>query len=170
MVQFACFLIRKISVKLMWRSYIHLCLLQNFLRDRSMFWNYIGDGEIRVPHHFLKMSPYIQFVVGESLGSLWVLWILFLSSTNLFIESFLKILYELSICFDTIPSNYRPKKRHAYFTHSRSDKIDHLRLRGPISYCKTKNRAHVFVFVKGIHFQCLLEIKLTTGCDKNVIV
>ena len=82
----------------------HLCLLQNFLRGRSMFWNYIGDGKIRVPHHFLKMSPYIQFVVGESLDSLWVLWILFLSSTNLFIESFLKILYELSICFDTIPS------------------------------------------------------------------
>ena len=29
--------------------------------------------------------------------------------------------------------------------------ITALRLRSPISYCKTKNMAHVFVFAKGIH-------------------
>ena len=46
------------------------------------------------------------------------------------------------------------KKRYVCFTHLRSDKIDLLRLRSPISYCKTKNIAHVFVFAKGIHTRC----------------
>ena len=32
--------------------------------------------------------------------------------------------------------------------------ITALRLRSPISYCKTKNMAHVFVFAKGIHTRC----------------
>ena len=51
-------------------------------------------------------------------------------------------------------------KPHGYFTHYRSDKIDLLRVRSPISYCKTKYIAQVFVFVKGIHFQCWFDIKL----------
>ena len=89
--------------------------VDRLLRDRSISWNYIGDGEIRVSHHLLKLSPYIQFVAGESLGSLWVLWIFSYGQT--FYRVSLKILYKLSICLDTIPSNYRPKKRHVYFTY-----------------------------------------------------
>ena len=49
-----------------------LNFLKNFLSDRSVFWNFIGNGEIRVSYHVLKRSPYIKFAVGESLGCLWV--------------------------------------------------------------------------------------------------
>ena len=32
----------------------HLCLLQNFFTDRSMLWNYIGNGEKQVWHHLYR--------------------------------------------------------------------------------------------------------------------
>ena len=32
----------------------HLCLLQNFITDRSMFLNYIGSGEKQVSHHLYR--------------------------------------------------------------------------------------------------------------------
>ena len=32
----------------------HLCLLQNFFTDRSMFWNYVSNGEEQVPHHLYR--------------------------------------------------------------------------------------------------------------------
>ena len=32
----------------------HLCSLQNFFTDRSMLWNYIGNGEKQVWHHLYR--------------------------------------------------------------------------------------------------------------------
>ena len=55
-----CFVIRKISVKLMrrslskWNKIDHLCLLQNFFTNRLMFWNYIGNSEKQVSHHLYR--------------------------------------------------------------------------------------------------------------------
>ena len=72
-LEFVCFVIRKLSVKLMWRSLFflvyltesyesiwnkidHLCLLRNFFTDRSMCWSYIGNGEKQVSYHCIEVT------------------------------------------------------------------------------------------------------------------
>ena len=74
---------------------------------------------------------------------------------NFFYWVVFKALYKLTLSFNIIPSNYRPKNDMFISPIKEVTKwIYLLGLRRPISYCKTKNIAHVFVFVKGIHFQC----------------
>ena len=72
-LEFVCFVIRKLSVNLMWRSFCYLYIQMKvtklyeikltitvcdriffFFTDRSMFWNYIAHGEKQLSHHLYR--------------------------------------------------------------------------------------------------------------------
>ena len=140
-LEFVCFVIRKLSVKLMWRSLFflvyltesyesiwnkidHLCLLRNFFTDRSMCWSYIGNGEKQVSYHCIEVT--ICSVCCWCIFRLSLSFTDFISSISerltvvqrflkrFFLNSFSKLLYELRICFNAIPSNYCPKNMYMY--------------------------------------------------------
>ena len=99
-----------------WNKIDHLCLLRNLFTDRSIFWNYIGNGEKQVSHHLHRGHHMFSLLLVLSLS--FTDFISFISEWStavrkfhnfFFIESFSKLFHELRLCFSIIPSNYRPK-------------------------------------------------------------
>ena len=72
-----------------------------------------------------------------------------------FIQSFSKLLYELRVCFNIIPSNYRPNN-DMFISPVNVDEIDLLRLRSPISYCKTKKYSPFICVCQGNSLSMLI--------------
>ena len=148
----------------------HLCLLQDFFLQMErcseiilataknkfrIIWKEVTICPICCGYIFRLSLSFNDFIssISEWLSAVpkFLIWLLLSRFQSFCISSeFASISYHLITGL----------KPHGYFTHYRSDKIDLLRVRSPISYCKTKYIAHVFVFVKGIHFQCWFDIKL----------
>ena len=136
------------SYESIWNKIDHLCLLWNFFTDRSMCWSYIGNGEKQVSYYCIEVT--ICSVCYWCIFRLSLSFTDFISSISEWLTAALKFLkclllsrfqsFCMSLEFASISYHLiiALKKRYVCFTHLRSDKIDLLRLRSPISYCKTK--------------------------------
>ena len=101
-----------------WNKIDHLCLLENFFTDRcSEIILATAKNEFRIVCIEVTMCPVCRWCIFR----LSLSFTDFISSISgrltsvpkfhkcFFIESFSKLLYKLRLCFNIIPSNYRPK-------------------------------------------------------------
>ena len=95
----------------------HLYLLQNFFTDQSMFWIILATARNRYRIIEVTIFPVCRWCIFR-LSLSFTDFISFISEwlTSVpkfhkffFMESFSKLLYEIRLCFNIIPSNYRPK-------------------------------------------------------------